>query len=229
VACRAGPVKAYRCLRRDVRSGLLEPRRWLRLSELKDAYGFGWSPLREALFRLAAEHLVVAEGQRGFCVAPISGSDFRDVLTLRDKLEDEALRVSIEHGDESWEAAIVAALYRIRKFPPHWEINDTEAAEEQQRRHHLFHAALLAACPSTWTLRFWDQLQQQVERYQRIVLPRMQPPAAAVDSIAHAHETIAEAVIGRRFEAAVEALRAHNAWSNALISEALARPDLPPR
>jgi GntR family transcriptional regulator, carbon starvation induced regulator len=141
---------------------------------------------------------------------------------LRNKLEDEALRASIELGDDAWEVAIVAALYRIRKLPPHWEITDTEASEEQQRRHHIFHAALLAACPSKWTLHFWDQLQQQIERYQRIVLRRVHPLPAPVEAIEHAHEMIAEAVLGRRFDAAVEALRDHNDWSNALIREALA-------
>jgi DNA-binding GntR family transcriptional regulator len=214
---------AYRRLRRDIRSGLLEPRRWLRLTELRETYGFGWSPLREALFLLTAENLVVSEGQRGFRVAPISERDFLDALTLRNKLEDEALKASIELGDDAWEAAIVATLHRIRKLPPHWEIIDTEASEEQQRRHHLFHAALLAACPSKWTLHFWDQLQQQIERYQRIVLRQVHPPPAAVETIEHAHELITEEVLGRRYDTAVEALRAHNDWSNALIREALAK------
>jgi Bacterial regulatory proteins, gntR family len=121
-----GPPKtqaeaAYRHLRRDIRAGLLAPRRWLWLTELRETYGFGWSPLREALFLLTAENLVVAEGQRGFRVAPISEADFDDLLTLRNKLEDEALRVSIALGDDAWEAAIVAALHRIRKLPPDWE------------------------------------------------------------------------------------------------------------
>jgi DNA-binding GntR family transcriptional regulator len=221
-----GPPKtqaeaAYRRLRRDIRSGLLEPRRWLRLTELRDTYGFGWSPLREALFLLTAENLVVAEGQRGFRVAPISEADFVDALILRNKLEDDALAASIRLGDDAWEAEIVAALHRISKLPPHWEIMDTLASEEQQRRHHLFHASLLAACPSQWTLRFWDQLQQQIERYQRIVLRRVDPPVAAVEGIQQAHELITEAVLARRFGQAVEALRAHNDWSNALIREAL--------
>jgi GntR family transcriptional regulator, carbon starvation induced regulator len=221
-----GPPKtqaeaAYRHLRRDIRAGLLAPRRWLRLTELRETYGFGWSPLREALFLLTAENLVVAEGQRGFRVAPISEADFDDVLTLRNKLEDEALRVSIALGDDAWEAAIVAALHRIRKLPPHWETTDALASEEQQRRHHIFHASLLAACPSRWTLHFWDQLQQQIERYQRIVLRRVDPPAEAVEGIQHAHELIAEEVLARRLDQAVEAPRAHNAWSNVLIREAL--------
>jgi GntR family transcriptional regulator, carbon starvation induced regulator len=222
----SGPPKtqaeaAYRHLRRDIRAGLLAPRRWLRLTELRETYGFGWSPLREALFLLTAENLVVAEGQRGFRVAPISEADFDDVLTLRNKLEDEALSASIALGDDAWEAAIVAALHRIRKLPPHWETTNALASEEQQRRHHIFHASLLAACPSRWTLHFWDQLQQQIERYQRIVLRRVDPPAAAVEGIQRAHELIAEEVLTRRFDQAVEALRAHNAWSNALIREAL--------
>jgi hypothetical protein len=53
------------------------------------------------------------------------------------------------------------------------------------------------------------------------VLGRVDPPAAAVEGIQHAHELTAEEVLARRFDQAVEPLRAHNAWSNALIREAL--------
>jgi DNA-binding GntR family transcriptional regulator len=38
----------------------------LRLAELSERYGMGFSPLREALNRLQAERLVTAESLRGF-------------------------------------------------------------------------------------------------------------------------------------------------------------------
>jgi DNA-binding GntR family transcriptional regulator len=214
---------AYRCLRRDIRSGKLEPERWLRLTELQEAYGFGWSPLREALFLLTAENLVIAEGQRGFMVAPISESDFVDVVALRNKLEHDAIKASCELGDDEWEAAIVSALYRINKLPPHWEITAPEDAEERQRRHHVFHASLLAACPSKWTLRLWDLLQQQVERYQRIILPTVALPKSAGKTINRDHELIAKATVARKPEVAIKHLRAHDDWSNLLIRKELAK------
>lgn len=212
---------AYRCLRRDIRSGKLEPERWLRLNELQEAYGFGWSPLREALFLLTAENLVLSEGQRGFMVAPISEEDFLDVVALRNKLEEGALTESCKLGDDEWEAGIVSALHRISKLPPHWEISDPEEAEERQRRHHTFHASLLAACRSRWTLRIWDTLQQQVERYQRIVLRDVAVPKSAQATIARHHQRIAKAAIAREPETAIEYLRVHEDWSIQLIRKAL--------
>ena len=38
---------------------------------LQKRYGIGLSPLREALLLLLSEGLLVAEGQRGFMVAPM--------------------------------------------------------------------------------------------------------------------------------------------------------------
>ncbi len=45
----------------------------LRLDDLKDHYGMGASPLREALSRLVGEGLVQLENNRGFRVAGLSG------------------------------------------------------------------------------------------------------------------------------------------------------------
>ena len=46
----------------------------LRLDRMRDAYGVGIGTLREILSRLAAEGLVLAEGQRGFEAPPVSAA-----------------------------------------------------------------------------------------------------------------------------------------------------------
>src|SRR5215467_14895312 len=62
----------YRRIRADIVFGRLRPGQKLRLEGLKEDYGVSVSTLREILNRLAAEGFVLAEGRRGFEVAPVS-------------------------------------------------------------------------------------------------------------------------------------------------------------
>src|SRR5262245_16117060 len=79
--------KAYRRIRTDIILGKLGPAEKLRLERLREDYGVSVSTLRELLSRLSSEGLVVAEGQRGFEVAPISGENLRELASLRLLLE----------------------------------------------------------------------------------------------------------------------------------------------
>src|SRR6218665_339015 len=61
---------AFRRIRTDIISGALHPGPKLTLGRMKEQYDISVSTLREILNRLASEDFVVAEGQRGFEVAP---------------------------------------------------------------------------------------------------------------------------------------------------------------
>ena len=67
--------RAYAQLRDDIIEGRLAPGEKLRVEHLKDRYGVGAGTLREAITRVVSDALAVAEGQRGFRVAPISMAD----------------------------------------------------------------------------------------------------------------------------------------------------------
>src|SRR4051794_13880028 len=71
-------VATYRRIRADIVFGRAAPGRKLGLEEMRDTYCVSISTLRELLGRLCSENLVVAEGQKGFRVAPISAEDFRE-------------------------------------------------------------------------------------------------------------------------------------------------------
>ena len=212
---------AYDRLRTDIRSGKLTPGTKLRLAHLCEEYGFGFSPIREALFRLSAEHLVTTEGQRGFRVASVSLPDFLQIVELRAELEFQALKESIENGDDSWEASVVSSMHMMRKTPPIWKSDDPQLVEQRQRRHQDFHSALLSACRSAWRLRFWNLLQAQIERYHRIVLFQVALPRKAAKSIESDHQEIMEAALSRDLDATVARLRAHDNWSLDLVKEKL--------
>src|SRR5215470_8021087 len=93
----------YRRIRSDIVFGRLPPRQKLRLDGLKEDYGVSVSTLREILNRLAAEGFVLAEGRRGFEVAPVSVDNLKELAELRLLLESYALRVSFANADVEWE------------------------------------------------------------------------------------------------------------------------------
>ena len=60
---------------------------------------------------VAGAGLVIAEGQRGFRVTPVSPAGFEDVASMRLLLETYALPLSFAAGDLEWESRVVAGCY----------------------------------------------------------------------------------------------------------------------
>ena len=81
----------YRRIRTDIVFGRLRPGQKLRLDGLKEDYGVSVSTLREILNRLAAEGFVLAEGRRGFEVAPVSMENLKELAELRLVLETPSM------------------------------------------------------------------------------------------------------------------------------------------
>ena len=103
----------YRRIRSDIVFGKLRPAQKLRLEALREAYGVSVSTLREILSRLSSEGLVVAEGRRGFEVAPVSADDLKDLAGLRLLLEGHAMERSFARGDMEWEGRVVSAHHKL--------------------------------------------------------------------------------------------------------------------
>jgi DNA-binding GntR family transcriptional regulator len=159
--------QAFHRLRRDVLTGTFAADTKLKVEELQASYGFSSSPLREALSRLSQEGLVRADERRGFRVAALTPEDLGDITRMRLMLDVHALRESIEHGDDAWEAAIVAAFYRLEKVESRLPDGPVILDDEWSALHRDFHAVLLAACPSPRQLAWSASLFDQAERYRR--------------------------------------------------------------
>lgn len=197
--------KAYDALRHDIIRGELPAGRPLRLADLAERYGMGFSPLREALNRLQAERLVTAESLRGFRVAPLSLDELRDAVSLRIVVEVEALKASISKGDDSWASGIVSALYALN-------VQAARTGAEAdiwtlEKRHHAFHRALLAACNSPWTLEFFERLYTATERYRIPVLLASALPVGR--DVQVEHTALAQATLDRDAEKASALLSQH--------------------
>jgi DNA-binding GntR family transcriptional regulator len=159
--------QAFVRLRRDVLTGAHAPGAKLKVEELQGSYGYSSSPLREALNRLSQEGLIRADDRRGFRVAAISRADLADVTHMRLLLDVQALRASMEHGDDAWEAAVVAAAHRLEKAEAQLGDGPTVLDDAWSQVHREFHLSLLAACPSERQRTLCASLFDQAERYRR--------------------------------------------------------------
>lgn len=212
--------KAYLNLRRDIVRGTFTPGSPLRLADLGERYGMGFSPLREALNRLDGERLVTSESLRGFRVAPLSLAEFEDALRSRQLIETEALTAAMRHGDDDWASGVVAALYALKLQAG----REGEAADlwELETRHHAFHRALLSGCGSAWMMEFFERLYAAMERYRLPVL--LASASLHRRDIQAEHAELADAALARDQNRAIALLDQHYLRTADMIRGSLHAP-----
>jgi len=160
----------YRRIRADIIFGRLQPGQKLKLDTLRDSYEASVSTLREILSRLASEGFVVAEGQRGFEVTPVSVENLREVAALRLLLETHALEQSFAAGDIEWEGNVVASHHKLATLEARMISGDRSDTELWKRYDWEFHQALIAACGSRVLMEAHAQVFDKYLRYQMIAL-----------------------------------------------------------
>lgn len=197
--------RSYERLRDDIVEGRLAPGEKLRVEHLKAHYQVGAGTLREAITRLVSDALVVAEGQRGFRVAPVALEDLQDLTRLRLHIEIDALRRSMRHGDAAWRARLQQAYDELSAF------EQPVRPEQRQRWEQLnlrFHEALIAACNSPWTMKLLRLLGRHSERYRRYAIGLADAGFVGRDVHAEHRQIFELAMAGQEARAAL-ALEAH--------------------
>jgi DNA-binding GntR family transcriptional regulator len=213
---------AYGALQRDIVSGARLPDEKLRIERLKQLYGIGPTPLREALQRLVADGLVLAVGNRGFRVAPLDPAEFEDINTARTTLEVEALRRSIRAGGEDWEARVAGTAYRLHKMDAALKKEGRGPDDAWEAANDAFHRATISACDSRWLLKLREIANLQCERYRRasVALRRAERDLEAE------HKAIADAVLGRDADRACRLVAEHyDTTTRILVGELSARAE----
>jgi GntR family transcriptional regulator, carbon starvation induced regulator len=217
---------AIRLLRRDIVSGALEPDSKLKLRVLKERYGIGGSPMREALAQLAAQGLVQQLSQKGFRVPPLRKEHLIDITRSRQLVEVEAVKLAIEHGGADWEDEIVASFHLLERMFHRLRGTERPDVGEFETRHQRFHRALIAACPLRPVREFCDQLYVQATRY-RLLLRRYDFTREVVVA---EHRILMRAVLGRNKADAAKALKAHiGITADVLLAELAGRAAGGPR
>lgn len=213
----AAGERAYRLIRADILRGKLAPGQKLKLDRLRDAYGAGVSTLRETLSRLTAERLVVAEGQRGFEVAPFSATDLRELASLRLLLEGHAMDHAFRAGDVEWEARVVAAHHKLSQMQDRLRAGDGTVLDQWRRFDSEFHRTLISACGSRTLMATHAAVFDRYLRYQNLAL------GFRGDIAVREHRGLMEAALRRDAAAARAVLAAHilGGVDHALASGAL--------
>lgn len=198
--------QGYLTLRSRIVRGEYSAEMRLRLDALQQTLGLSSSPLREALNRLVSEGLVEIEDGRGFRVAQISLQRLKELTYLRILLEGDALRRSVEMGDDEWEGRVVSEFHKLSRLEERMSETDEDdsIADEWSSRHRQFHMALLSGCGFPRQLELCGMLFDQAERYRRLARHSRQPRKKNPE-----HKALEEAALSRDPEKAVELLTAH--------------------
>ncbi|MEU9288991.1 GntR family transcriptional regulator [Streptomyces sp. NPDC048275] len=186
----------YRTLRERIIEGQYMPGFRMSQGALAAELETSRTPLREALHRLEADGLVVAEANRGMEVAPTSPADVEQHYVLRLLVEpptisgiiDQLTEDDLERMTKDLEA-MEAARHRIRDF---------------QEAHHRFHRNALRRYPKALA-ELTESLTLKIYRHQRLYLSHPHAPEhfTSVDRL------FLEAVRARDTELARQILEFH--------------------
>ena len=197
----------------------LMPNERLRVESLRERYGVGGSPIREALMRLEVEGLVILEQNKGFRVSPASREHLLDLMKTRVEIEGLALRWSIENGGVDWEANLSPPITgcRTRKRSLRGTGNN-EINRVWFREHRNFHCRarrrLRIAAPDR---RFATTLFAQAERYVALSIISKCPPR----NDDREHEQMMRAALARNAVRAVQMMTDHIDHTNERVAKTL--------
>lgn len=144
-------------IRDAILSGRIPPGARLIEEDLATMLKVSRGPVRQAIFRLHGEGLVVHEPHRGASVVGVSEEDISDIYGLRTALERLAAEQACLRADETDLAAMDAVLERFERAP-----RDAITRQFVARLDVEFHDALFRASHSPRLFRAWETLRSQL-------------------------------------------------------------------
>jgi GntR family transcriptional regulator, rspAB operon transcriptional repressor len=199
----------YEKLRSDILSCRLAPGDDMREQELAERYAVSRQPVREALLRLAREHLVTVQPRQGYRVNPISLADARDILRFRLALEPACVLEAIGSASD----AVLKSLDQFRRFS-----GDHESFIAYNR---AFHSALAHASGNRRMAAALVDLIGQADRLVRVSVANLRghDPAKLVAE----HVALIEAMQRRDARSAGRIIKAHIGETEKRVLPALKR------
>jgi GntR family transcriptional regulator, carbon starvation induced regulator len=140
-----------------------------------------------------------------------------DLVRVRVLVECEALRDAITHGDDAWEAGIVAAAHSLALVERRLGDAPRSLDDDWSARHRAFHLSLYSACKSEILRDLVDVLFDRAEQYRRWAAKNRQAPRRKLDE----HNRLVTAALARDADKAVELLRRHISRTGQLVTSVL--------
>jgi DNA-binding GntR family transcriptional regulator len=169
--------------------------------ELSRRYKVSRTPIREALQRLLAEHLVSDVQGRGVIVTEPEPDEIFDLYLVREALEGLAARLAAQRGTELDFLSLSAALDAMARVMQDQDRGVAEILDLMVK----FDLDLVRVARSDRLVKMCDDLQSFPRRFQRTTLSY---PGRAEEILAE-HRAIVEALQSRDADAAERAARHH--------------------
>lgn len=190
-------------IRSDIIGGALLPGQRLRLAQLRETYGASVTTLREILSGLVAEQFVIAEGQRGFEVAPISTAELRELAEMRILLESHALERSMKNGSLEWEARVVSAHHMLNSVETRLIAGETALVQQWVEYDWNFHHTAISACDMPSLMLTHRNIFERYLRYHMLTL------AFRGDAVRRDHDRLSRLIVSRDTAQALDLLTRH--------------------
>lgn len=164
-----------RDLREQILAGKLAPGKRISQLSIAEHYGVSRMPVREALRALSSAGLVVMESARGARVAPLDGTDLREVYLMRERLEPLAVALAVPRVSE----ADIAQAADLLKEMEGLGAGDSEWLRLDRQFHTMWYEH--TAMPRL--TRTIEQLWDVAQRYRAIF--SMTPGAGSISDLEH--------------------------------------------
>ena len=151
--------QAYDALKREILLCILEPGSQLAQADLVARYGFGITPIREALKRLEMEGYLKTYPRFGTIIEPITIEDINDIYEMRLILEKSAVRLAGERASQEQ----IDELAEHANFT--YKFGDMDSYLQFLNHNREFHSLVVAASGNR---RLQDAIRRLLEEMTRI-------------------------------------------------------------
>jgi DNA-binding GntR family transcriptional regulator len=200
---------AYLEMRNQILSGLLEPGSRVDYPQLSASLGVSITPLREALRRLEADHLVIRNAHRDVVIAPLTREEASELVAVRQELDLLAARLAAGQmtRDELGRARKLVASQDERDALRHLrDAGLPVAAGGMLSVNRAFHRMVYCGSHNRVLIQYRDAISIRTERY---VIMARQLNTVPPEAYRLMHEQLLAALGARDPDAAADMMRAH--------------------
>lgn len=199
--------KAYDYLYNQIISNNYMPETAIVENDICQILNISRTPVREALKRLESEGLVYKIKDVGTLVKEITYDDIREVFEIRTLIELYALKRYINTVSDGELKALADKLDKLNK---------KSSVQDYYNSDRSIHNSLMSYCANNRLIRFWQEINAQVEKLRRI-------SAATPERLVHSleeHQKLIAAIRNRNYEEAYDCLSTHLAAVEKSVIEA---------
>jgi len=199
----------YLEMRNQILRGVLEPGSRVDYVQLSASLGVSITPLREALRRLEADHLVIRNAHRDVVVAALSREEATELVTVRRELDLLAARLAAAQmtRDELTGARKLVASQDEEEALRYLRAAQVPvAAGGMLNVNRAFHRMVYCGSHNQVLIQYRDAISTRTERY---VIMARQISTIPPEDYRLMHERLLAALESRDAEAAADIMRAH--------------------